>query len=240
MTLRVISYNVRSLRDDSAAVAEVIRRTSADVALIQEAPRFLRWRSRAAALASSAGMVYVTGGRTAGAMLVMSTLEVVVVETRQVLLPKTFPLHQRGLAMAILDKQGQRFAVASFHLGLRTEERRHHAELIVSEFAAMSTAVPWVIGGDLNEEEGEPAWDTLTAGRLDVWRAAADPLGELTSSTTHPARRIDAIFCDPTFEVVTGGVPTGMDDLIARASDHRPVLAELDVLAGIARGQLAS
>lgn len=227
MTLRVISYNVRSLRDDSPAVAEVIRQTSADVALIQEAPRFLRWRSKAAALANGANMVYVTGGRTAGAMLVMSTLEVVVVEARQVLLPKTFPLHQRGLAMAILEKQGQRFAVASFHLGLRAEERRHHAELIVAECAAVSATVPWVIGGDLNEEEGDPAWQTLAASRLDVWRAAREPTGRFTSPAPNPVRRIDAIFCDPAFEVVTGGVPTGMDDLIARASDHRPVLAEL-------------
>ena len=65
-TLRVLSYNVRSLRDDADAVASVIRSCEPDVVCIQEAPRFLRWRSKCAALARTSGMFVVTGGRPAG------------------------------------------------------------------------------------------------------------------------------------------------------------------------------
>ena len=172
-------------------------------------------------------MVHVVGGRTAAAMLVMSTLEVTPVGTHQVLLPKTRGLHQRGLAMAVLEKQGQRFAVASFHLGGSPQERARHAELIKAECTTMSATVPWIVGGDLNEEEGAPAWETLRDRRLDVWRAAAQPLGELTNNAINPSRRIDAIFCDPSFQVLTGGVPVGIDELLVRASDHRPVVADL-------------
>ena len=71
-TLRLLSYNVRSLRDDPAAVARVMRAAEPDVAIVQEAPRFLRWRSSCAALARRAGLLWVSGGRAAGANLVLS------------------------------------------------------------------------------------------------------------------------------------------------------------------------
>jgi endonuclease/exonuclease/phosphatase family metal-dependent hydrolase len=44
-TLRLLSYNVRSLRDDASAVARVIRAAEPDLVCIQEAPRLFRWRS---------------------------------------------------------------------------------------------------------------------------------------------------------------------------------------------------
>ncbi len=65
-TLRLLTYNVRSMRDDRAAVARVIRSAEPDVVCVQEAPRFLRWRSTCAALARTSGLVVVGGGRPAG------------------------------------------------------------------------------------------------------------------------------------------------------------------------------
>ena len=41
--LRVLSYNVRSLRDDPEALGRVIRSAQPHVVLVQEAPRFWRW-----------------------------------------------------------------------------------------------------------------------------------------------------------------------------------------------------
>ena len=60
--LRVLSYNVRGLRDDRQALAEVVRAADPDVVCVQEAPRFLRWRSTCAALARTSGLVVVGGG----------------------------------------------------------------------------------------------------------------------------------------------------------------------------------
>ncbi|HEY2985649.1 MAG TPA: hypothetical protein VGJ38_15950, partial [Jatrophihabitantaceae bacterium] len=62
-TLRLLCYNVRSLRDDEDAVARVIRGCEAHVVCVQEAPRFARWRSKNAALARRSGLVVVGGGR---------------------------------------------------------------------------------------------------------------------------------------------------------------------------------
>src|SRR4051812_20005174 len=59
--LRLLSYNVRSLRDDAVAVGAVIRACEPDVVAVQEAPRFLRWRSKRAAMARRCGMVVATG-----------------------------------------------------------------------------------------------------------------------------------------------------------------------------------
>src|ERR1700722_15875969 len=101
--LRVLSYNVRSLRDDAQAVSTVIRSCNPDVVCVQEAPRFLRWRSKCAALARESGLVVVTGGRPAGAMLLLAALQVRVLEVADVLLSRKRGLHQRGVALATLE-----------------------------------------------------------------------------------------------------------------------------------------
>ena len=49
--LRVLSYNLHSLRDDRRALAEVVRGVAPDVAILQEAPRRFRWRQKSAPLA---------------------------------------------------------------------------------------------------------------------------------------------------------------------------------------------
>ena len=78
--LRLLSYNVRSLRDDRHAVAAVIRSVRPDVVAVQEAPRFLRWRSKRAALARESVLVVATTDRPAGLML-MTTVGVTVRRT---------------------------------------------------------------------------------------------------------------------------------------------------------------
>ena len=98
--LKLLCYNVRSVRDDADALARVMRAIAPDVAIIQEAPRFLRWRSKCAALARRAGLVQVAGGRTAGANLILSSLAVEVVATRDIPFSTDRNLHHRGAAMA--------------------------------------------------------------------------------------------------------------------------------------------
>ncbi|MDT4998882.1 MAG: hypothetical protein QOK12_987, partial [Mycobacterium sp.] len=110
--LRLLSYNIRSMRDDRAALVRVIRSADAHVVCVQEAPRLLRWRSTCAALARTSGLVVVGGGRPAGANLIMSTLSVDVTKTVDVLFSKDPGLHQRGTAIAVLRLQGVTFAVA--------------------------------------------------------------------------------------------------------------------------------
>ena len=122
----MLSYNIRALRDDASAVARVIRAAEPDVVCIQEAPRFLRWRSRCAALARHSGLVIVNGGRPAGSNLIMSTLAVTVESTADVLFTKDPRLHQRGTALAVLRLGDAAFAVAGIHLDLSEGPRLRH------------------------------------------------------------------------------------------------------------------
>jgi len=220
--IRLLSYNVRSLRDDERAVVGVITACEPDVVCVQEAPRFFRWRAKCAALARKSGLVVVTGGRPAGAMLVLASLRVRVVGARDILLTKKPGLHQRGIAAATLEVEGARFVVASVHLDLDAAERRRHVDEILAHVGDFDA--PAVLAGDINEEPSGPAWQALAAGHRDAY-ALAPMGGGHTYSAAKPTRRIDGVFVDPRIGVVGCGVPDVPG--IAAASDHRPVLAVL-------------
>jgi len=220
--MRLLTYNVRSLRDDSDAVARVIRAARPDVVAIQEAPRLLRWRSKCAALARRSGLVIVGGGRPAAANLLLSSLAVDVGSTRDVLFSKDFGLHQRGAALAVLRLGGARFAVAGTHLDLVEAPRlRHVAELDGALTGFVPDGVPVIVAGDVNDQPGSPTWQRLAGRRVD-----ADPAG-FTYSATRPQRRIDGVFADPAVRLASAEVIGSPDVTIA--SDHRPVLVELEL-----------
>jgi len=222
--LRLLSYNVRSLRDDAHAVATVIRASKPDVVCIQEAPRFVRWRSKCAALARESDLVVVTGGRPAGAMLLLASLRLKVVSTRDIKLSKKRGMHQRGIAAATFECEGSRFAAGSIHLDLKPAERLRHVDEILLRVSTFG--VPTILAGDINELPSQPAWQALAARFRDAY-AVAPAGGEFTYSATKPVRRIDGVFVDPQIEIVECGVPDIAG--IERASDHRPVLAVLRI-----------
>jgi endonuclease/exonuclease/phosphatase family metal-dependent hydrolase len=226
-TLRLLSYNVRSMRDDRAALARVMQSAEPDVVAVQEAPRFLRWRSTCAALARTSGLVVVGGGRPAGANLIMSTLGVDVVSTADVRFSKDAGLHQRGTAIAVLRLRGSTFAVAGTHLDLKPEPRlRHVGELHAAIATHVPPDVPAVVAGDINDRPGSAPWRALAAPRPDAFAAAGVGNG-FTSTAKRPHQTIDGVFADPRLTVVAARVLDSPDVLIA--SDHRPLLVELEL-----------
>lgn len=100
--VRVLSYNIRSMRDDRAALARVIRACAPDVVCVQEAPRFFRWRKAAAWLARETGLVYTTGGAPAAGPMILTSLRAHVEHAEDTLLPRVPGLHRRGFATAVL------------------------------------------------------------------------------------------------------------------------------------------
>jgi endonuclease/exonuclease/phosphatase family metal-dependent hydrolase len=225
--LRVLTYNVRSMRDDRAALGRVIRSAAPDVVLVQESPRFARWRSLCAQLARRANLVVVTGGRYAGSNLVLSTLAVDVESTADVLFSRDVFLHRRGTAIAVLSKDGARFAVAGIHLDLEQSARlRHVAELDTAIEHNVPAHVPTIVAGDVNDRPGSAVWQALAEQRTDAFAAAGTGAG-FTSTAADPYQIIDGIFVDPRISVVDARVLDGPD--VAVASDHRPLLAELEL-----------
>lgn len=233
--LRLLSYNIRSLRDDAAAVAAVIRACEPDVVAIQEAPRFFRWRSKRAALARTSGLLVATADRPAGLML-MTSLAVQVKSTSFALLPRTPKLHQRGVCSATVSLRGSQWTVASVHLSLDADERQRHLDPL---WDALGTpAAPLVVAGDVNERPSGAVWKQLADRLRDAYVVAPDGPAE-TYSSRRPHKRIDGVFVDPAIEVVGCHAVHSVDGLdsagepgvdaatLAAASDHLPVLAVL-------------
>lgn len=225
--LRLLTYNVRSMRDDRSALGRVIRSAEPDVVLVQESPRFLRWRSLCAQLARLSNLVVVSGGRYAGSNLILSTLAVDVVSTADVLFTRDPRLHRRGTAIAVLSKGSAKFAVAGTHLDLADAPRQRHIDELEEAIAThISDDVPVIVAGDVNDVPGSPAWTALAKHRVDAF-AAAGQGSPLTAPVDQPRKTIDGIFVDPRITIRTARVLDGPE--VDRASDHRPLLAELSL-----------
>ncbi|RLV08351.1 endonuclease [Streptomyces griseocarneus] len=229
--IRVLSYNVRSMRDDTDALARVIRACAPDVVCVQEAPRFFRWRKAAARLARTSELVYVTGGATASGPMILSSLRAHVERTDDVLLPRTPGLHQRGFATAVLRFGQARLGVLSCHLSIKDWERYRQGRLLLDKLAALD--VPHAVAaGDLNDRPDGRTFGLLADALQDGW--ATKPWGrEHTTRLGDPEQRIDAVFATAGVEVLGCGVPMGLPGVaesdLRSATDHLPVLAALRV-----------
>lgn len=214
--LRVVSWNVRSLRDDSAGVAAALRALTPDVVLLQEAPRLAfswlaNWR-----LARRAGLRRIVGGAPAAGNLLLVSRRVQVVDAHAVRLPKRPRLHRRGAVLAVLEVDGQRFGVLGTHLDLDPAARLDTARRLR---AALPAVPPLLVGADLNDETGSPAWQALSAGLVDL----GQELGP-TFPQRSPRRRIDALLADPAFTVERVERPDP-----GPVTDHLPLVADLQL-----------
>jgi endonuclease/exonuclease/phosphatase family metal-dependent hydrolase len=155
--------------------------------------------------------VVVTGGRPAAANLVLCAMRVRVVSTDDLLLPKRPGLHRRGAATAVLEVEGRRLTVLGTHLDLDPVAR-------VDSARRLRASSYDVIGADVNEEPGGPAWQALSAGMLDV----AHGLGP-TFSVANPRRRIDGLF-------VGGRLRATSCEVVdcGPVSDHKPIVADVE------------
>ncbi|REE99538.1 endonuclease/exonuclease/phosphatase family protein [Thermomonospora umbrina] len=227
--VRVLSYNIRSMRDDTAALARVIRGCEADVVCLQEVPRFLLWRAKRWRLARMTGLRVASSRREAG-LAVLAGPRGRVVHAAYHLLTPVPRLHRRGLALAVLEFDGTRLIAASTHLDLRSDARRRHTAEVIEllERARRRFGAPVVLTGDVNEEPGGPSWTLLADAYADAYATAPRGAGH-TYSSRDPRRRIDGVFADRRIEVIGCGVPEApaLAADYPRATDHRPVLADL-------------
>ncbi|MFJ9822079.1 endonuclease/exonuclease/phosphatase family protein [Streptomyces sp. NPDC101151] len=231
--IRVLSYNIRSMRDDTDALARVITACAPDLVLVQEAPRFFRWRKKLSRLAAASGQVILTGGATAAGPAILCSLRATVERTEDVLLPLTPGLHRRGLATAVVRFGSARLGVISCHLSLQQAERYEQAGRLLDRLARMGVEQA-VAGGDLNERPDGRAFRLLSDSLQDC-RATAPWGGEFTSTPADPHQRIDAVFATKDIEVLGCGVPIGHPGItetdLRAATDHLPVLAALKIPA---------
>lgn len=224
VTLRVVTYNVRSLRNDRAAVVRTLRALDADVACIQEAPHIVRWRSRCAALARESGLLYVAGGGTTGGTTMLAAQRVDVSDAIAYPLSRTPRQRRRGVVAARIHKAGAWCTVASVQLGPDADERdRHRREMfgLVERYGEPVT----LLGGDFSETPDGSTWQTLAGALIDS--GAAD--GQPTFPISDPRHRVDGIFVRGPATVLSYEVVDGPDVRIG--SDHRPVVVDVELRA---------
>jgi endonuclease/exonuclease/phosphatase family metal-dependent hydrolase len=219
--LRVASYNLRDLKDDSQAAARVVRAINPDVLCLQEVPRRLLSGTRIASFAALCGLYWSGGHRGSGGTTVMSSLRVDVANVRHRPLSVSRFQRERGYAVSDVRLPGhESVTFASIHLSLSSGERAAHAATVLQELVLDRRLV---VAGDLNEGSYGDAWNTL-AGKLQVIS------GDIpTYPAGNPRHRLDVIFASPEL-AVRPGVPVELDPADLRAgSDHLPVWADLDL-----------
>lgn len=243
MAVRVATFNIHhgvgtDGRLDLGRTADVIAGTGATVVGLQEVDRTWSsrsgWADQATWLGDRLGMDVVHGAtidrdppdpaapdgprrRYGNALLSAHP----VASWRAIRLPGSTRREARGLVHAVVDVHGTPVQVAVTHLQNRSRRERgeqaaHLADLLTRDGRPAST----VVLGDMNAGPDAPETRALTAVLVDVWAAVGDGPGH-TFPARHPVARIDHVLVSPDVTALTAEV------VDTRASDHRPVVAEL-------------
>src|SRR5205823_7082198 len=131
-----------------------------------------------------------------------------------------------GFVVEQFRAQGIRLTSVATHLGLVPVERFHHARLLADHLAGVDG--PLIVGVDVNEGPEGPTARWLSERLFD---AAVQPGGDggPTFPAWEPTVRIDYVFVNHLAPIIRAWVPSGPPAL--DASDHRPVLVEVDLSA---------
>lgn len=209
--MRVVSWNVRSLRDDARGVAVALGALEPDLVCLQEAPRLVLWRLSRLRLAGRSGLRLLTHRKACGnALLAGPSVRLLTADVLR--LPRRPGLHRRAAVHARVLVDGRPLLLAGTHLDLDPAARLDSARRIRQGLPDD----PLVLGADVNDEPGSAPWAALAAGLTPV--GGDSP----TFPARSPRRRIDALLVDPALELVGGQVvQTGP------VSDHLALLADL-------------
>jgi len=201
---------VRSLRDGSRAVARVLADLRPDLVVVQEAPRLLGWQLSRLLLARRTGLRPLGTGNGCGNLLLAGP-DVTALSAGLVRLPHRPGLHRRAAVHASVRVADGELVLAGTHLDLDPVARFDSAARV----RAALPRGPLVLGADVNDEPGSPAWTALAYGLEGVG-------GGPTFPARAPRRRIDALLHDPALELMAYEVvATGA------ASDHLALRADL-------------
>lgn len=181
-SLRLLSLDARPFGRDRAGLARTISAAGCDVVCVHGGPRLARWRAISATLARRTGLVVVTGGRPAGANLLLSTLGVDVVAVRDLRFAAASPLESAGAALAALRQRGVEFVLASATFAGNAAQRLEQARQLQDAIERLVPGdVPAIISADGADTT---AWQAMAENRAAVAdRLLADDrivVGEVT------------------------------------------------------------
>jgi endonuclease/exonuclease/phosphatase family metal-dependent hydrolase len=240
-----MSWNVHAMRGadgraDPARIARVIEEAAPDVAGLQEVGMPLPAGGPpdpAAALAALVGMRSVFGPTMSHRLgfaygnAVLSRHPIASLRNYDLSVPGREP---RGCVRADVEVAGATVHFFAAHLGLHWRERRRQAAQLLSSDILRDAALshPLVLVGDFNSlsnRSAVPRW--LRRQLLDAARTCGN------EAPTFPARfpllRLDHCYVDAAFRVIS--VDVVQTSLARRASDHLPLVAELELVPAARR-----
>jgi len=238
MKLKFVSYNIHKCiggvdrRYEPERTAEVLRKLDADVLLLQEVdhgvPRS-RGDRQCDVLAELCGMRYRTwypnvavrgGGQYGNAILSRYPL----IESTNIDLTWRFKKPRSALHAVIRvrhDEVDRTVHVYNMHLGLARFERRIQLRTFLDShpFANLHHETPIIVGGDLNDVYGGLSELLRPSGFRGIERRP------LTFPAWGPVRPLDAIFVRGNLDFMK--LSRCESELAKKASDHRPLVAEV-------------
>jgi endonuclease/exonuclease/phosphatase family metal-dependent hydrolase len=235
--LRVATFNVRELLDDTVVLRELLRSAAPDVVLLQEVPTFGFAGHRLGGLAADTGLWVAASGRAGAGTAVLAAARVDVRAGSVRALPTARwrgrkPVRRRGTAEAVVrvplaDGWSREVLVRSVHLGLDAAERSEHLTRLLPGTPVSGPCGPWsdaplVVAGDLNEEPGGPVHQRFSTVLADAAEVVGSPFP--TFPARAPRRRLDLVLVDRRLSVTAVSTPAGN---AAAASDHLAVVADL-------------
>lgn len=240
MKLRIASYNIHKCiggldrRYDPARIVACLAHYQPDIVLMQEVDAGVRRSNgdhQASLLADGLGLAHhawfpnvtVRGGGTYGnAVLSRYPLD----EMRNIDLTVAPKKRRSALHVACrirADEHQRTLHVFNLHLGLAQYERRIQVENFVESHPlhGLHHDTPVVIGGDLND-----VWGSL-AGWLEPHGFAGVERRPRTFPAWAPMRALDGIYVRGAVQLCE--LSRGETELARRASDHRPLFADLEI-----------
>jgi endonuclease/exonuclease/phosphatase family metal-dependent hydrolase len=220
--LVVACYNVQSFRAGVGRAAEVLGPEAPDLVMIQECGPRRVLRRFAGTMEMGVVSTHRLFSRVQNAVLFRPPWRLAGVATHD--LPSEGRTHPRGFIVASLRARGAPLTAVSAHLGLVPKERESHARQLTDHIARIDR--PLLVGVDLNEGPDGPAARWIAERLYDAGALAGGGARE-TFPARAPTARIDYVFVNEAVSVLGCRVPA--TQAASEASDHRPVLAEVDV-----------
>jgi endonuclease/exonuclease/phosphatase family metal-dependent hydrolase len=243
--IRVMTYNIHhgegtDGKVDLKRIAEVIKRSEADIVALQEVDRGVERTKRIdimTELSDLTGMTYAFGKNIdfqAGEYGNGFLTRFPILEERNHHYRMIHPGEQRGLLQLVLEVHGEEIVVMNTHIDYRQDDTERIANIAELRSAAARYAPrPVVVCGDFNDTPESRTIALMKEDFIDAWEAAGTGAG-----FTYPAdtskKRIDYIFVSKPTRGESQSASLSLRPVAARvvqsdASDHLPLLVEFEL-----------
>jgi endonuclease/exonuclease/phosphatase family metal-dependent hydrolase len=248
-SIRILTYNVHSCvgtdrRIDPHRVADVIAQSGADIIALQELDVGRKRTGGVDQAHLIAGLLKMESHFHPALHVEEEKYGDAILTALPTRLMRAGPLpsvgETRGAIWVQVDVNGLTLNVLNTHLGLRGVDRAQQiAALLGSDWIGSSAfqAAPSIICGDLNAIPLSPAYRTLARQFRDA-QLLAGGKPRPTYPSRLPVLRIDHVFVSEGLGVRR--VTAIADPLARRASDHLPLLAEIEPSAALTRAETRS